>query len=137
MIINRHGSFDVKEIKRILKTNGIFVTQQVGGKNNEVLSKKLIKDFEPLYEDNTLDNNLKNLKDNSFKILYAKEYYPYLRFKDIGAIVYFSKIIKWEFPDFSVESCFEELCRLNEEIAVKGYIESIEHRYILVCRKHK
>ena len=32
MIINRHESFDIKEVRRILKPNGIFITQQVGGK---------------------------------------------------------------------------------------------------------
>ena len=30
MIINRHGSFDVKELHRLLKKDGIFITQQVG-----------------------------------------------------------------------------------------------------------
>lgn len=135
IVINRHESFDINEVRRILKTNGIFITQQVGGKNNEILSKQLIKDFTPLYEDNTLDNNLKKLENNLFEILYANEYFPYLRFKDIGAIVYFAKIIEWEFPNFSVENCFEELCKLNEDINDKGYVESIEHRYIIVSRK--
>lgn len=137
IIINRHESFDIKEIARILKTNGIFITQQVGAMNNEALSKALIKDFTPLYPDNTLDNNVKALKDNSFEILYGDEYFPYLRFKDIGAIVYFAKIIQWEFPNFSVENCFEELCKLYDDISLTGYIESIEHRFIIVCRKKK
>ena len=30
IIINRHGSYIVEEIKRVLKPNGIFITQQVG-----------------------------------------------------------------------------------------------------------
>ncbi|NMM63023.1 class I SAM-dependent methyltransferase [Clostridium sp. P21] len=137
MIINRHGSFDIKEVKRILKPNGIFITQQVGGKNNEKLSNALIKNFKPLFSQNTLENNLKEIEKNFFEILYAKEFFPYLRFKDIGALVYFAKIIKWEFPNFSVDSCFEELCKLYEELNVKGYIESIEHRFIIVCRKRK
>lgn len=137
IVINRHESFDIKEIKRILKPNGIFITQQVGGKNNEVLSRMLIKDFTPLYPDNTLDNNLKKFKNNQLEVLYANEYFPYLRFKDIGAIVYFAKIIEWEFPNFSVENCFEELCKLNEDINIKGYVESIEHRYIIVSKKQK
>lgn len=135
IIINRHESFDVKEVKRILKTNGVFITQQVGGKNNEVLSKALIKGFKPLFPKNTLENRVKELENHKFEVLYAKEYFPYLRFKDIGAIVYFAKIIEWEFPNFSVDSCFKELCELNEELKEKGYIESFEHRFIIVCRK--
>jgi len=50
--------------------------------------------------------------------------------------VYFAKIISWEFPGFSVDKCFEELCKLNEELKIKGYIESFEHRFIIVCRKN-
>lgn len=137
MIINRHESYNAEELRRILKSNGIFITQQVGGKNNEILSKALIKDFEPLYSDNTLDNALKELYKNFFDVLYSEEYFSYLRFKDIGAIVYFAKIIEWEFPNFSVDNCFEELCKLNEDLKVKGYVESLEHRYIIVCRNQK
>lgn len=137
IIINRHESFDIKEVERILKPEGIFITQQVGGKNNEILSKALIDNFNPLYADNTLDNTLKNLENSLFKILYANEYFPYLRFKDIGAIIYFAKVIEWEFPNFSVEDYFDKLCKLNEDINIKGYIESFEHRYIVVCKKQK
>ena len=68
IIINRHESFDIKEVERILKPEGIFITQQVGGKNNEILSKALIDNFNPLYADNTLDNTLKNLENSLFKI---------------------------------------------------------------------
>lgn len=135
IIINRHESFNIEEVNRILKCEGIFITQQVGGRNNEKLSNILIDDFCPLYSDNVLENTLKNLEINDFKVLYANEYFPYLRFKDIGAIVYFAKIIEWEFPNFSVENSFEKLCKLNEDINTKGYVESFEHRYIVVCRK--
>ncbi len=135
IIINRHESFDATEVKRILKPSGIFITQQVGGKNNEVLSKALIKDFKPLYPENNLKDVQNKLEKNSFNIIYGDEFFPYLRFYDVGAIVYFAKIIEWEFPDFSVDNCFEELCRLNEVIEDKGYIESIEHRFVIVCEK--
>ncbi|MEG0307596.1 MAG: class I SAM-dependent methyltransferase [Clostridium sp.] len=135
MIINRHGSYDIAEVRRILKPNGVFITQQVGDKNNEVLSKALIKDFKSQYPGNTLEVALNEASKNFFDILYSNEYFPKLRFKDVGAIVYFAKIIEWEFPNFSVDNCFEELCKLDEILKVKGYVESVEHRYILVCTK--
>ena len=69
--------------------------------------------------------------------MYGKEYFPYLLFKDGGAIVYFAKIIQWEFPNFSVENYFEKLGKLNDQIKVKGYIESKEHRFIIVCRNKR
>lgn len=137
MIINRHESYDIKEIKRILKSDGIFITQQVGGRNNEFLSKKLINDFVPQYPYLKLNYAIEELKENSFEALYKNEFFPYLRFYDVGAIVYFAKVIEWEFPGFSVDNCFDKLCKIHEELKEKPYIESYEHRYIVVAKNLK
>ena len=42
IMINRHGSFDPKEIHRLLKDDGIFITQQVGGKNDRDLVEMVL-----------------------------------------------------------------------------------------------
>lgn len=137
IVINRHESYDVKEVKRILKPNGIFITQQVGGRNNEILSKRLIKNFIPQYDYLNLEYTLEELTKDSFEILYKDEYFPYLHFYDVGAIVYYAKIIQWEFSGFSMERCFDELCRFQKELINKPYIESYEHRLIVVARNIK
>jgi SAM-dependent methyltransferase len=137
MIINKHESCDVKEVNRILKPDGIFITQQVGGKNNEILSNRLIKNFQPQYSHLNLNYAVNELERNSFEILYENEYFPYLHFYDVGAIVYYAKIIEWEFPGFSVDSCFDELCRIYEELKEKTYIESYQHRFVVIAKKIK
>jgi len=137
MIINRHEAYDVKEIKRILKPNGIFITQQVGGKNNEILSKGLIKNFAAQYAYLNLNYAFEEFERNSFEVLYKNEYFPYLRFYDVGAIVYYAKIIEWEFPGFSVDHSFNELWDLHEELKKKPYIESYEHRFIIAGKNRK
>ena len=40
-----------------------------------------------------------------FEILMSDEAYRPIEFYDVGALVWFAKIIQWEFVDFSV-SCF-------------------------------
>ncbi len=137
VIINRHESYSAKEIGRILKPGGIFVTQQVGGRNDESLSRWLIKDFMPKFPHWTLGFASEELKHNSFEILNGKECFPLLRFFDIGAIVYFAKIIEWEFPDFSVDKCYAELCALQQELEEKTCIECYEHRFIIVSKNSK
>ncbi|HYE83540.1 MAG TPA: class I SAM-dependent methyltransferase [Clostridia bacterium] len=137
MIINRHESYCAKEVKRVLKSGGIFITQQVGGKNNEALSLRLIKGFSSQYSNHNLNNATEEYGREAFEILYGNEYFPYLRFYDVGAIVYFAKIIEWEFPGFSVNRCFDELCRLHEELKTKPYIESHEHRFVFAARNAK
>ncbi len=135
IIINRHESFDASEVNRILKSGGYFITQQVGGKNNNDLSYRLIKNFTPLFPAHTLDNNIAILKNAGFKIIESNETFTPIRFFDVGALVYFAKIIEWEFPGFSVETSFDRLCECQMEIQEKGFIQGTEHRFIIVAKK--
>lgn len=138
LIINRHESFDIKEVYRILKPDGLFITQQVGGLNNKELSKFLIKDFkEAVSSEYTLDHCIKSIQNQGFIILESEEYFPTVKFFDIGALIYFAKIVVWEFPGFSVEKCFEELCQLQAIINNQGYVETKEHRFMIVSKKLK
>lgn len=138
IIINRHESFDINEIERLLKSNGLFITQQVGGLNNKDLSRCLLGDFKEITSsEHTLANNIISIQNMGFDVLFSGEYFPTLKFFDVGALVYFAKIIEWEFPSFSVESCFDQLCLLQEIIDQQGFVESKEHRFIIVAKKPK
>lgn len=83
MVINRHGDFNVKDIHRMLKDGGIFITEQV------------------------------------------------------GALVWFARIIEWEFPGFSVDCCKDRLLHAQELLEQNGVIEGRIHRFLLVCSKSK
>jgi SAM-dependent methyltransferase len=136
IIINRHESFDMDEVYRVLKPNGLFITQQVGGSNNKELSRFLINDFEEITSsEHTLKSNVMLIQNKGLTILRSDEWLPKMKFFDVGALVYFAKIIEWEFPNFSVDSCFEQLCRLQLIVEEQGFIESKEHRFIIVAQK--
>ncbi|MEK4486000.1 class I SAM-dependent methyltransferase [Psychrobacillus sp. FSL H8-0484] len=137
IIINRHESYHISEIKRLLKQNGLFITQPVGGKNNEFLSKTLIPNFRSLYPDLSLDIEAKKFSSEGFDILFENEYFPFQRFFDVGAIVFYAKIMEWEFPGFTVDSCFDRLCSLQGILSEQGYIESFEHRFMIVAQNNK
>jgi len=135
IVINRHESFDYCEVNRILKKGGYFITQQVGGKNNYDLSCSLIDNFKPQFPNHTLENNIDNLIKHGFKILKSDEAFTPIYFYDVGALVYFAKIIQWEFPGFSVDTCFDNLRRLQKIIDVKKVIQGTEHRFLIVAQK--
>lgn len=140
IIINRHEAFDPKELYRLLRPNGYFITQQVGGLNNKDLSRKVgIKrpegDSEHNYSEHHLGNNLDLLRKAGFKVLVSSECYPKVTFASVEAFVYFAKIIEWEFPHFSVESCFKQLCELQNELEETGLIVGTEHRFMIVAQK--
>jgi SAM-dependent methyltransferase len=135
IIINRHESYDIDEVNRILKAGGYFITQQVGGKNDVDLSKKIIDNFKPLYPNHDLRHNIEGFENNGFEILKSEEAFTPIRFYDTGALVYFAKIIEWEFPGFSVDTCFENLCKIEKEMNEIGYVEGTEHRFLIVAKK--
>jgi hypothetical protein len=135
IVVNRHESYDEKEVKRVLINNGIFITQQVGAFNN----KDLATFFDPNHQDQfpkmTLKQTIERLVNEGFEILYTNEHYPKIKFYDLGAVVYFAKVIEWEFKNFSVEASFDKFLILNDELIKNGYIESTEHRLIIVAVK--
>lgn len=135
IVINRHESFDSAEVGRVLKKGGYFITQQVGGRNDCDLSKRLIKDFTPQFPIHTLENNLEALRKSGFLIKHAEEAFTPVRFFDVGALVYFAKIIEWEFPNFSVDNSFDSLCQCQREIEENGFVQGTEHRFIIVAQK--
>ena len=135
IIINRHGSYDPKEIFRVLKPNGIFITQQVGEDNDWELVKRLLTNAVKRFEGHNLSTRANELRDTGFSILENDEAFRPIRFYNTGALVWFAKIIEWEFVGFSVEKCFEQLIETELEIRQKGFVSGKIHRFYIVAKK--
>jgi SAM-dependent methyltransferase len=135
IVINRHGSFDPKEIKRLLKPGGFFVTQQVGDRNDRELVEMVLPDAEVPFKDQNLKVQKKAFEDEGFEILAADECFRPICFYDVGAFVWFARIIEWEFPGFSVDNCLNELLKIQEKIEADGVVEGHIHRYMIAARK--
>lgn len=136
VIINRHESFDAKEVYRILKKDGLFISQQVGGMNTHEFATALLG-FSPSCIDvkRSLASVSTELSQVGFELIKQEECFPKLRFYDVGAFVYFAKIIEWEFPTFSVEKYLEKLYELESDRIHNGYIEMMEHRFFIIGKK--
>ncbi|NLG83835.1 MAG: class I SAM-dependent methyltransferase [Firmicutes bacterium] len=134
LIINRHESYSCKEVYRVLKTGGIFLTQQVGGMNDYEINELLHAD-NPVDREWSLAKAVHELQQVGMKILKQKEDYTKTRFYDIGAIVYYLKAIPWQVPDFTVENYHERLKYINEIIMRVGFIEFTCHRFLIISQK--
>lgn len=135
IIINRHGNFDANEFYRLLKKDGMFITEQVGGDNDRDLVEMVLPNTVKPYPHLNLREQKKVFEDAGFHIIKGEEAYRPIKFYDVGAFVWFARIIEWEFPDFSVDKCFEYLLELQKRIDDMGSIAGTMHRYLIVTKK--
>jgi SAM-dependent methyltransferase len=135
MIINRHGDFCAREIGRLLRPGGLFVTQQVGSDNDRELVRMVLPDAAKPFPHENLKEQRAGFAGAGFEILQADEAFGPICFYDVGAFVWFARIIEWEFPGFSVDRCFDRLLRLQQVIERDGRISGTTHRYLIVARK--
>ncbi len=136
LILNRHGDYTPREVARLLKPGGIFLTEQVGAENDRELVKLLLPEVPPLpFPKQYLSIARKDLEDCGLTIPDAQEAFRPIRFWDVGALVWFARIIEWEFPGFSVEQCKESLFRAQAMIEQDGVVEGRIHRYLLIGQK--
>ena len=135
MVINRHGDFYAAEIYRVLKPGGYFITQQVGAENDRELVALLCGETEVPYPEQYLDTAARKFRDAGFSILRGEECFRPIKFFDVGALVWFARIIEWEFPGFSVDGCMERLLDAQKLLDERGCIEGRIHRFLLAARK--
>ena len=137
LVINRHGDFNAGEIHRVLKPGGLFITQQVGAENDRELVELLCGETEIPFPEQYLHLTSKAFMEAGFTILRGEEVFRPIRFFDVGALVWFARIIQWEFPGFSVDTHLENLLNAQRILEKNGSIDGSIHRFLLVARKEK
>ena len=135
MVINRHGDFNAKDIYRVMKPGGLFITQQVGAENDRELVDLLCGETDMPFPDQYLSIATPKFKDAGFSILRGEEAFRPISFFDVGALVWFARIIQWEFPDFSVDTHLENLLIAQKVLEEHGTIDGRIHRFLLVAQK--
>lgn len=135
LVINRHGDFDAGEIHRVLKPGGLFITQQVGAENDRELVELLMPGTPMPFPEQHLSIAQQKFAQAGFDILDAQEAFRPIRFLDVDALVWFARIIEWEFPGFEVEKCLGRLHAAQKLLEKQGFIEGRMHRFLLVAKK--
>ena len=135
VIINRHGDFHPEDIHRMLKPGGLFITQQVGAENDRELAKLLCGETPVPFPEQYADIASRKFQNAGFTILESRECFRPIRFFDIGALVWFARIIQWEFPDFAVDTHLDALRKAQRILEDTGYVEGRIHRFLLIAQK--
>lgn len=136
LVLNRHGDLAPAEIFRVLKPGGRFFTQQVGAENDRELVQLLLPGQTALpFPEQYLARTKQRFADQGFTVLRGEEVFRPIRFYDVGALVWFARIISWEFPGFSVEACLDRLLLAQQQLEAMGVLEGRIHRFLLIAEK--
>ncbi|MHA1668718.1 MAG: SAM-dependent methyltransferase [Candidatus Heimdallarchaeaceae archaeon] len=133
LIINQHEYYLEEEVFRVLRKKGLFITKQVDSDNDKDLAKLL---GTSLKEENWhLESAVTKLEKVGFTIIEKLNAIQHTRFYDVGAIVYYLKIVPWAIPDFTLEKYRTKLFDVHRTIVKKGYIEVRNPRFMIIAKK--
>lgn len=133
----RHAPFYVKEVFRVMKPGGIFITQQVGEKDKQNIKKIFGRGQSFGEKAGTLMNHyVKELKYSGFKIIRrgiynATEYYANM--EDMIFLLRNTPII----PDFDTKNDEKNLRKLEKKYGSKKGIKTNSYRFIIIAEKSK
>jgi SAM-dependent methyltransferase len=135
LVLNRHGSYSERELRRLLKPGGIFLTEQVGGENDILLNELLQEKVEFIYSYWTKVYITRRLIDAGFDLHTVQEEFPVAEFADIGAVVFYLRIIPWQISDFSVDKYYDKLYAIHKLILANGPLRIQDHRILIEAQK--
>jgi SAM-dependent methyltransferase len=135
LIINRHGDYNAAEVFRMLKPGARFITQQVGGSDQIQLNQALEDEISFPYIDFGIKEIQQEFEAAGFQIIDLREEFPETVYRDIGAVVFYLKVISWQVPDFTVEKYYDRLAAIHNTIEEDGAFRSRSHRILLQARR--
>ena len=159
LVISRHEAYDPREVRRVLRPGGRFITQQVGGTHLLDLNRLLGAPDPPAeYADNVrlglpgddagatgnespylrwnLDFATRQIAASGLAITGAEEAFPAVVFADAGAVVAYLSMVPWQVPAFTVERyvdplrAIHERCSRGEPLVLRGHLFIVETRRI-------
>ncbi|MDD4029261.1 MAG: methyltransferase domain-containing protein [Caldisericia bacterium] len=133
VIMNRHDYYQPNEVYRVLKPKGYFITQQVGDQNAIELNRWFQKKNDG--HSWNLNQASSDLKDCCFTLIDTKEAITETRFFDIGAVLFYLKVISWQIPDFNVQENYSRIVELHNKIETEGFFDCSCHRFLIIAQK--
>ena len=137
LVICRHAPFNSEEIFRVLKTGGLFITQQVGEKDKENF-KNIFGRGQSFGERAGVaqERYVNNLKKAGFKILRADTYNATEYYKDISDVIFLLRntpIVN----NLEIDKDLDYLKQVEDKFMTKGGIKTNSYRYLIIAKKQK
>ena len=130
MVLDRHESYVATEVFRVLRPGGVFVTQQVDGRDFE--ETHALFGGTPAYSHVTLEQPPGTRpRRPGFVVEDDRDWSGTVRFVDVATFVSYVRMVPWEVPeDFSVDRYADALLAMTERDLV-----FTRRMFVLVCRR--
>jgi len=131
VVLDRHESYDAREVARVLAPGGRFLTQQVDGRDKPDLLERF--GLTPAFPQVTLDRFVAAAKAAGLIVERAEEWWGNSVFTDVGALVYYIKATR-TVPDFSVARYEPVLRAIEAELRTTGALRFHCGQFLLSAR---
>jgi SAM-dependent methyltransferase len=124
------------EIERVLVPGGSYLSQQVGPDSVRSLSEFIMG---PWPEGSARDPRLveQEAVEAGFVVTDLRQERLRMVFYDIGAVIYFLRLVIWIVPGFTVQRYRDRLWALHQQIERDGQYVSHASRFLIEARKSK
>lgn len=135
LVVSRHPiATDWTEVARVLALGGRYLSQQIGPDSLRDLSEALMGP-QPPGTSRSPDDARRAASGAGLVVDRLEAERPRTTFHDIGAVVYFLRLVVWIVPGFSVDRYRPQLRRLHHHIAEHGAFETTASRFLLTAHK--
>ena len=135
LVIDRHESYDLKEVYRILRPGGYFITQQVDGNSDlsiaEVLKVKANEEF--LHWN--IDYALQQFAPLPFNIIHQEADAGFMRFYDAGALLFYIRSMPYLFEEYDRFDFAQLSTLLSDYFAMNTFLDVRKDRFLIVAQK--
>jgi SAM-dependent methyltransferase len=133
VVANRHESFLAAEVRRVLSPGGTFITQQVDFHSDDALYRLLGLEV-PQQPDSWLPLARQQVQDAGLTVQAAVRGEECHDLHDVGAVVYYLRIVSWAIPQFTVDGYLEQL-RAAHETPELWPVQLRQRRFLLIATK--
>jgi SAM-dependent methyltransferase len=133
LVANRHESFLAAEVRRVLSPGGTFITQQVDFHSDDALYRLLGLEV-PQQPDSWLPLARQQVQDAGLTVQAAVRGEECHDLQDVGAVVYYLRIVSWAIPQFTLDAYLDQL-RAAHETPELWPVRLRQRRFLLIAAK--
>jgi SAM-dependent methyltransferase len=130
VVLDRHEAYDVREVARVLSSGGVFLTQQVDGRDLAELNE--LFDVPVAYSHVTLESFVADASTAGLEVDLARDWSGLMRVVDVDTLVAYLGMTPWTVEGFSVDRHADVLLGLHRGGAP---VLLTQRRFVLRARK--